>query len=95
MTPEERVDQALSAVLEAAGTDLKYFERHEKLGTMRAVMRDIMKSAYIKGSNDCHAAMNRLQPVTSCEHYPDWLSRDCEIYTGKCSCKKGEPICRP
>lgn len=24
-----------------------------------------------------------------------WLSQDCQIYTGKCSCPDGQPICVP
>lgn len=37
--------------------------------------------------------------ATGCEHYPPdadkWLSRDCEIYTGRCSCEPGQPRCIP
>lgn len=40
--------------------------------------------------------------LTGCEHYPTVKEvltarpmRDCQVYTGKCRCLDGEPICVP
>ena len=38
--------------------------------------------------------------ITGCEHYKadvsrNLLTKDCQVYTGKCSCPDGQPICVP
>lgn len=53
MTPDERVDAALEAVLKAMGTSLKYYSLQSKKDGMREAMRKIMSESYIQGSNDC------------------------------------------
>ncbi len=53
----------------------------------------------------CHAEIIDSDEgyVTGCDHYPiiggdkpsSWCSRDCQVYTGRCSCPDGQPICVP
>ena len=57
MTPNERIDAALDAVLRASGSALKHHTMPSSLEKMRDAMRKIMSAAYITGSNDCHKAM--------------------------------------
>ena len=52
MTPEQRIDANLDAVLVASGSSLKYHTMPMTLGLMRAAMRKIMSDSYIKGSQD-------------------------------------------
>lgn len=56
-TPEERIDAALDSVLKASGSALKNYTLPGTLKQMREVMRQIMSSSYISGSNDAHKAM--------------------------------------
>lgn len=48
MTPEQRIDAALDAVLRAAGSRLAYYMPETRVG-MREAMRTIMSNAYIAG----------------------------------------------
>lgn len=50
------IDASLKTVLAAAGTKLANYMpgTQEKL---REAMRNVMGDSYIKGSNDCHAAL--------------------------------------
>ena len=57
MTPEQRVDAALDAVLKASGSALKHYTLPLTLERMREAMRQVMAESYIAGSNDNYAAM--------------------------------------
>lgn len=57
MTPEERIDEALDAVLKAFGSALRHYTMQPTLTKMRDAMRKIMTESYIKGSNDCREVM--------------------------------------
>ena len=57
MTPNERIDAALDAVLRASGSALKHYTMPSSLEKMRDAMRKIMSDSYIDGSADCHRAM--------------------------------------
>ena len=50
------VDEALDKVLRAAGTKLSNYMPGAQ-GALREAMRNVMSDSYIKGSNDCHAAL--------------------------------------
>ncbi|MCK2097245.1 hypothetical protein [Thauera aromatica] len=58
MTPDQRIDAALDAVLRAAGSALRHYTMPKTLADMRAAMREVMSEAYIQGSNDCRKALN-------------------------------------
>lgn len=53
---EANIDAALNAVLAAAGTKLSNYMSGTQ-GALREAMRNVMSDSYIKGSNDCHAAL--------------------------------------
>jgi len=53
------VDSALDSVLRAAGSELINYRVSVYLSDMRAAMLEIMKAAYIEGSNDCHNSLNK------------------------------------
>jgi len=57
MTPDERIDAALEAVLKAAGAAPLRYYMAEIHADMRAEMRKIMSDSYIAGANDCRGAM--------------------------------------
>ena len=57
MSPEERIDANLDAVLRASGSALRYFSQPLTLAAMREAMRKIMSDSYIAGSNAVHRAM--------------------------------------
>ena len=57
MTPEQRIDAALDAVLKASGSALKHYTMPATLNNMRDAMRKIMSDSYISGSNDNFEAM--------------------------------------
>ena len=57
MTPEQRIDANLDAVLIAAGSGLHYYTVPSSIENMREVMRKIMSDSYIRGSNDNFDAM--------------------------------------
>ncbi len=57
MTPEQRIDANLDAVLIAAGSGLRYYTVPSSIENMREVMRKIMSDSYIRGSNDNFDAM--------------------------------------
>ena len=57
MTPEQRIDAALDAVLRASGSALRHYSMAKALTEMREAMRKIMSDAYISGSNDCAKAL--------------------------------------
>ena len=52
MTPDERIDAALDAVLKASGSGLKFYTCAHTLCAMREAMRKIMNDRYISGWND-------------------------------------------
>ena len=56
MTPTEKIDAALDAVLCAAGSGIRYYSTHQT-NSMREAMRKIMVDSYIEGGNDTHNAM--------------------------------------
>jgi hypothetical protein len=58
MTPEQRVDEALDAVLKASGSALKHYTVPANLERMRKAMRKIMSDSYIAGSNAAIDAAN-------------------------------------
>ena len=58
MTPEQRIDANLDAVLRAAGSALKNYTMPSTLAAMREAMRKVMSDSYIAGSNDCHRAIS-------------------------------------
>ena len=51
MTPDERIDSALDAVLKASGSGLRFYTCAHTLGAMREAMRKVMGESYILGSN--------------------------------------------
>ena len=51
MTPDERIDAALDAVLKASGSGLRFYTCTHTLSAMREAMRKVMGEAYILGSN--------------------------------------------
>lgn len=56
MTPTERIDAALNAVLRASGSALKHYTMPGTLEAMRKAMRDVMVSEYMAGAADTHEA---------------------------------------
>lgn len=57
MTPEQRIDANLDAILTASGSGLRYYSSPLIISKMREAMRRIMSDSYIKGSNDHYDAM--------------------------------------
>lgn len=57
ITPEQRIDANLDAVLRASGSALHHYTLPGTLEAMREAMRKVMSESYIQGSNDCHRAM--------------------------------------
>ena len=51
MTPEQRIDANLDAVLIAAGSGLRYYTMPRTLEAMREAMRRIMINSYTAGVN--------------------------------------------
>ena len=51
MTPDERIDAALDAVLKASGSGLRFYTCAHILSAMREAMRKVMSESYILGSN--------------------------------------------
>jgi len=52
MTPEQRIDANIDALLRASGSGIDYHTMPRTLQAMREVMRRIMSDSYIKGSQD-------------------------------------------
>ena len=52
MTPEQRIDANIDALLRASGSGIDYYTMPRTLEAMREVMRRIMSDSYIKGSQD-------------------------------------------
>ena len=57
MTPEQRIDEALDAVLKASGLALKHYTMQKTLDAMREAMRCVMSKSYIAGSDAAMAAV--------------------------------------
>lgn len=58
MTPEQRIDAALDAVLRASGSALRnYYTMQSTLDDMRKAMRKVMCDSYVAGSNDAWDVM--------------------------------------
>lgn len=53
------IDEALDAVLKAAGSGLRHYTMPGTLYAMRSAMRDALSKAYIDGSNDNYKAMRK------------------------------------
>ena len=52
MTPEQRIDANIDALLRASGSGIDYHTMPRTLEALREVMRRIMSDSYIKGSQD-------------------------------------------
>jgi hypothetical protein len=52
MTPEQRIDANIDALLRASGSGINHYTMPRTLENMRDVMRRIMSDSYIKGSQD-------------------------------------------
>ena len=52
MTPEQRIDANIDAILRASGSGIDYHTMPRTLEAMREAMRSIMADSYIKGSQD-------------------------------------------
>jgi len=52
MTPEQRIDANIDAILRASGSGIDYHTMPRTLEAMREAMRKIMSDSYIKGSQD-------------------------------------------
>lgn len=52
MTPEERIDANIDAILRASGSGIDYYAMPRTLEAMRDAMRKIMSDSYIKGTQD-------------------------------------------
>ena len=52
MTPEQRIDANIEAILKAAGTSFRHYTMPKSRDDMREAMRKIMADSYIKGSQD-------------------------------------------
>ena len=52
MTPEQRIDANIDAILRASGSGIDYYTMPRTLEALREVMRKIMSDSYIKGSQD-------------------------------------------
>lgn len=61
MTPEQRIDANLDAVLRASGSALKHYTMPGTLEAMREAMRKIMSRSYLAGSDACHRAYADMQ----------------------------------
>lgn len=59
MTPEERIDSALDAVLRAAGSRLAHYTMPKTREELRGAMRKIMSDAYISGVHAEQEVMKR------------------------------------
>ena len=57
LTPTQRIDDNLDAVLHAAGSSALRHYMPSTQERMREAMRKIMIQSYIDGSNDAHKAM--------------------------------------
>ena len=62
MTPEQRIDAALDAVLKASGSALKHYTMQKTLDDMRSAMRKVMSDSYIAGVHSNAAAMREAKP---------------------------------
>jgi len=58
MTPEQRIDEALERVLNAAGSSLKNY-MPKTISKMREEMLDIQKIEYIAGLDAAHRAIKQ------------------------------------
>jgi len=56
-TTNTEIDAALDAILIASGSALKHYTMPSTKEMMRHAMLQIMKKAYVDGSNACHRAM--------------------------------------
>lgn len=56
MTPDQKIDEALDAVLRASGSALRHYTTPGTLAKMREAMRKIMIDAHIAGVNSAHEA---------------------------------------
>ena len=52
MTPEQRIDANIDALLRASGSGIDYYTMPRTLEALREVMRKIMSDSYIKGTQD-------------------------------------------
>lgn len=52
MTPEQRIDANIDALLRASGSGIDYYTMPRTLEALREVMRKIMSDSYIQGSQD-------------------------------------------
>ena len=52
MTPEERIDANIDAILRDSGSGIDYYTMPRTLEAMRDAMRKIMSDSYIKGTQD-------------------------------------------
>ena len=52
MTPEERIDANIDAILRASGSGIDYHTMPRTLEAMRDAMLKIMSDSYIKGTQD-------------------------------------------
>jgi hypothetical protein len=57
MTPDQRIDANIDAILRASGSGIDYYTMPRTLESMREAMRRIMADSYIKGSNDNYDAL--------------------------------------
>jgi hypothetical protein len=63
MTPEQRIDAALDAVLKASGSALKNYTMPKTLADMREAMRKVMTAEYIAGSNDAFRGLRKAGKI--------------------------------
>jgi len=52
MTPDQRIDANIDAILRASGSGIDYHTMPRTLEAMRDAMRKIMSDSYIKGTQD-------------------------------------------
>lgn len=52
MTPEQRIDANIEAILKASGTTFRNYTMPSTQEAMREAMRKIMSDSYIRGSQD-------------------------------------------
>lgn len=52
MTPDQRIDANIDAILRASGSGIDYHTMPRTLEAMRDAMRRIMSDSYIKGTQD-------------------------------------------
>ena len=85
MTPEQRTDEALDAVLSASGSALKHYTTPRMLSAMREAMRCVMSKSYIAGSDAAIAALVEGNDWQAIETAPmdgtqlQLLRRDCQV----------------